>query len=147
MRSCERKWYRANNTADFSVDLLCLCCGLSLLSRGDSRVDLLAILPPHTGRGRTVAATLARADTTNWYVRKMRIPKVRVVSGLDVPDDLAVDGAGNAVLELQVHLGDGVLREDRGIRDITYYKQESVFRSPAKVLLNLLPPEWRLLPL
>ena len=36
-----------------------------------------------------------------------------------VPDNLAVDGAGHAVLELQVHLGDGVLGEDRGIGDIT----------------------------
>ena len=66
MRSCERKWYRANNTADFSVDLLCLCCGLGLLSRGDSRVDLLAILPPNSGRRCTVATAFARADTDDW---------------------------------------------------------------------------------
>jgi hypothetical protein len=37
----------------------------------------------------------------------------------DVPHDLSVDGARDAVLELQVHLGDSVLGEDRGIRDIT----------------------------
>lgn len=30
-----------------------------------------------------------------------------------------MDGAGNAVLELQVHLGDSVLREDGRIGDIT----------------------------
>jgi hypothetical protein len=30
-----------------------------------------------------------------------------------------VDSAGDAVLELQVHLGDSVLGEDGGIRDIT----------------------------
>jgi hypothetical protein len=30
-----------------------------------------------------------------------------------------VDGARDAVLELQVHLGDGVLGEDGGIGDIT----------------------------
>lgn len=36
-----------------------------------------------------------------------------------VPDDLAVDGAGDAVLKLQVHLGDGVFCEDGGIGDIT----------------------------
>lgn len=35
------------------------------------------------------------------------------------PDNLSVDGAGNAVLQLQVHLGDGVLLEDGGIGDIT----------------------------
>ena len=39
--------------------------------------------------------------------------------GLNVPDDLAVDSAGDAVLELQVHLGDSVLGEDGGIGDIT----------------------------
>lgn len=38
---------------------------------------------------------------------------------MNIPDDLAVDSARDAVLELEVHLGDGVLREDRGIRDIT----------------------------
>jgi hypothetical protein len=34
---------------------------------------------------------------------------------LDIPHDLSVDGARDAVLELQVHLGDGVLGEDGGI--------------------------------
>lgn len=38
----------------------------------------------------------------------------------NVPDNLAVDGARDAVLQLQVHLGYGVLREDGGIRDVTY---------------------------
>jgi len=37
----------------------------------------------------------------------------------DIPDNLSVDGAGNAVLELQVHLWDGVLGEDGSVRDIT----------------------------
>lgn len=37
----------------------------------------------------------------------------------DIPNNLSVNGAGNAVLELQVHLGNGVLGEDRGIGDIT----------------------------
>jgi hypothetical protein len=42
-----------------------------------------------------------------------------VVQRLNVPHDLSVDGARDAVLELQVHLGDGVLGENRGIGDIT----------------------------
>jgi hypothetical protein len=42
-----------------------------------------------------------------------------VLVGLDVPNDLAVDGARHAVLELEVHLGDSVLGEDGGIGDIT----------------------------
>ena len=37
-----------------------------------------------------------------------------------IPNDLAVDGAGNTVLEFKVHLWDGVFGEDGGIRDITY---------------------------
>lgn len=37
----------------------------------------------------------------------------------NVPNDLAVDGARNAVLQLKVHLGDGVVGEDRSVRDIT----------------------------
>ena len=43
----------------------------------------------------------------------------RGYSGWCVPNDLAVNGAGHAVLELQVHLGDSVLGEDGGIGDIT----------------------------
>jgi len=62
------------------------------------RVDLLAILVvSDTWWGSAVAAAFSRTDT----------------------NDLAVDGAGHAVLKLQVHLGDGVLGEDRGIGDIT----------------------------
>jgi hypothetical protein len=37
-----------------------------------------------------------------------------------VPNDLSVDGAGDAVLELQVHLWDGVFWVDGGLGDITY---------------------------
>ena len=48
-----------------------------------------------------------------------RARAARAVSGEDIPNDLAVDGARNAVLELEVHLGDRVLSEDRGVRDVT----------------------------
>lgn len=37
----------------------------------------------------------------------------------NVPDNLAVNGARDAVLQLEVHLGNRVLSEHRGIRDIT----------------------------
>ena len=45
--------------------------------------------------------------------------RIRVVFCLHAPNDLAVDGAGDAVLQLEVHLRHGVLGEDRGIGDIT----------------------------
>jgi hypothetical protein len=61
-------------------------------------VDLLAILVEPDPRGWcAVAAALAGANT----------------------HDLAVDGAGDAVLELEVHFGNGVVGEDGGIGDIT----------------------------
>ena len=48
------------------------------------------------------------------------------MGGEDIPDDLAVDGARDAVLELEVHLGDGVLLEDGGVRDVTCEEMVSV---------------------
>ena len=41
----------------------------------------------------------------------------------NVPDNLAVDSARDTVLQLKVHLGDGVLREDGSIRDVTCRKK------------------------
>ena len=35
-----------------------------------------------------------------------------------VPDDLAVNGTGNAVLELEIHLWNRIFGENGGIRDI-----------------------------
>jgi hypothetical protein len=62
------------------------------------RVDLLAVLVEPDSRGRgAVAAADAGADA----------------------HDLAVDGARDAVLQLQVHLGDGVVGEDGCVADIT----------------------------
>jgi hypothetical protein len=46
---------------------------------------------------------------------------------LNIPHDLSVDSARDAVLELQVHLGDSVLGEDGGVRDITCPDCQSMF--------------------
>lgn len=40
-------------------------------------------------------------------------------NGRNAPNDLAVNGTRDAVLELQVHFRDGVFGENRGIRNIT----------------------------
>lgn len=45
----------------------------------------------------------------------------------DIPNDLAVNGARNAVLELEVHLGHRVLGEDGGVRDVTCVDVLSVY--------------------
>ena len=49
-----------------NIQYLCprSCC-LGLLCSGNSRVDLFAILPSHTGRGSAVAAALARTNTND----------------------------------------------------------------------------------
>lgn len=74
----------------------------------------------------------------------------------NVPDDLSVDGAGDAVLELQVHLWDCVLGEDGGIGDITWRRHQlacvfykgggccKLFRGRFKVCCFVQTYGWRL---
>jgi hypothetical protein len=60
-------------------------------------IDLLSILVVPDSRGwRTVPSTLSRAHA----------------------HDLAVDGARDAVLQLEVHFGNGVVGEDTGVGDV-----------------------------
>jgi hypothetical protein len=48
----------------------------------------------------------------------------------NVPDNLAVDSARDAVLQLEVHLGNRVLREHRSVRDITWRQHLSAEIGP-----------------
>jgi len=41
----------------------------------------------------------------------------------NVPNNLAMDGARDTVLQLEVHLGNGVFWEYGSVRDITYSPQ------------------------
>lgn len=95
---------------------------LSLHSLSGLRgAQLLAILVvPNPRRGSTVAAAFPRADTVIQSVACFYNLR-QVCSSRDdvVPNDLAVDSAGDTVVQLQVHLGDGVVGENGGVRDIT----------------------------
>lgn len=136
--------------------------GASLGTLG--RDNLLAVfVVANTGRGSTVAATDARADTINWFCQRMVFNSgelgargdrwcrrqgssqlayadgesdlpVAIDRGLstehscppletNVPDNFAVNGARDTVLQLEVHLGDGVLGEDRSIANVACEKR------------------------
>lgn len=47
--------------------------------------------------------------------------------GEDEPDDLAVNGAGDAVLQFEIHLGHGVFGENRGVGDVTCFAPPRAF--------------------
>lgn len=51
-----------------------------------------------------------------WYCSK---GERRKGEGVNLPNNFAVDGAGYAILKLEIHLGNGVFGEDGSIRDIT----------------------------
>ena len=92
----------------FLLDNLCL----KSLGSGCLRVNLLSILVVSNSWGRsTVSSAFARSDS----------------------DNLAVNGARDAVLQLQVHLGNGVVCEDGGIGNITYTGSNSS-------IFHLFPP-------
>lgn len=58
-------------------------------------------------------------------------------SRTNVPNDLAVNGTRDAVLQLEVHLGDGVLGKDRGVRDVTCGRRWLACWTAGKVRLDM----------
>lgn len=113
-------------------------CSSPLHSLGGLRgVQFLAILVVANPWGRsTVAAADAGADTEPY----VSIHRCKIFCWLfSVPDNLAVDSAGDAVLELQVHLGNGVLGEDGGVGDITCNRAVLVTCSDS---INVMPSQY-----
>lgn len=43
------------------------------------------------------------------------------MGGKDEPDDFAVNGAGDAILQFEIHLGHGVFGEDGGVGNVTCF--------------------------
>lgn len=41
--------------------------------------------------------------------------------GKDEPDDFAVNGAGDAILQFEIHLGHSVFGEDGGVGNVTCF--------------------------
>jgi hypothetical protein len=78
---------------------------------------LLAILvKTDTRRRRSVTTAYAGTNTFKMLV-KLFGGEIQV--GI-IPNNLSVNGTADAVLQLKIHLWDGIFGEDRGIRDITY---------------------------
>ncbi|KAB8293228.1 hypothetical protein EYC80_007565 [Monilinia laxa] len=111
-----------NNSSFPTNSTLCLSSGLVW-------VDLLSVLVvSNTGRWETVTSSNTGSNSVN----KRISPYVLIGSNLldisicryigstkdsshsiNIPDNLAVNGARDAVLQFEVHLGNCVLREDR----------------------------------
>jgi hypothetical protein len=78
---------------------------------------LLAILvKTDTRRRRSVTTAYAG---TNTFEMLVKLFGGEIQAGI-IPNNLSVNGTADAVLQLKIHLWDGIFGEDRGIRDITY---------------------------
>jgi hypothetical protein len=82
------------------------------------RVDLLSILiVADSWRRSSVSATFTGTDTARESLALLFCSRNRCSTKvlLNVPDYLAMDGARDAVLQLEVHLGNGVFWEYGGV--------------------------------
>ncbi len=126
--------------------------GLGLGGLGASLVwvDLLAILvEANTWWWGTVLAALNGTDTKRGIsmfdlrsggLRRCceatsgSTPGQRIFSRCHIPDNLAVNSARDTVLELEVHLWDGVLWKNRGVGNIAYEGVNLYVRDVCRVL-------------
>jgi hypothetical protein len=74
--------------------------------------------------GSTVATTLTGSDTIDIWSALLFLHKKdvrpRFISVHDIPNNLAMNGARDTVLQLEVHLGNSVFWEYGSVRDITW---------------------------
>ena len=95
-----------------------LLSGTTCLSRCLLRIDLLSVLVVSYAWGwLSVAAAFSRSDTVLPSVPVLDLIQFTMV--INIPHNLAVDSARDAILQLQVHLRDGVFGVYGGFRDIT----------------------------
>jgi len=89
-------------------------------------VDLLSILViSNTWWRSTIAATFTGTDTMRELLALLLFSRKRcstkdLLSVRDVPDNLSMNGTRDTVLQLEVHLGNGVFWEYGCVRNITY---------------------------
>ena len=98
---------------------------MSSLGGGLVGVDFLSIFVVANSRGRSaVATTFTGTDAVRELLALLFYSRIGcstkdLLRVRDVPDNLSMNGARDTVLQLEVHLGNGVFWEYGCVRDIT----------------------------